>query len=207
VRARRMAVRAFACNVERLLAFVPILEWLPRYKWRECFVTDLIAGLTVGVMHIPQGMAYASLAALPAVYGLYTSLWPCILYPIFGVCAHSLIAPLAGCRHIAARQHWHVCRCVTHDCTECQSVRSTIGNNGRFWIGHERHIEQHIKRHIERHERIKRVPACPSNNHSDIPRWHCSSYARGVDVTWGITHRSSWAFSISVLSPLTCPIN
>jgi MFS superfamily sulfate permease-like transporter len=70
-----------------------MLEWLPRYEWRKCLVTDLIAGMTVGVRHIPQGMAYASLAALPTVYGLYTSLWPCILYPIFGVCAHCSIAP------------------------------------------------------------------------------------------------------------------
>ncbi len=52
-----------------LRSFIPILDWLPNYnkKWLK---GDISAGLTVGVMLIPQGMAYASIAGLPAVYGL-----------------------------------------------------------------------------------------------------------------------------------------
>jgi hypothetical protein len=86
-RARRHATRALGCNVQKIIGFVPILEWLPRYEWRVNIIPDLVAGVTVGVMHVPQGMAYATLAALAPVYGLYTSLWPSITYPIFGVCA------------------------------------------------------------------------------------------------------------------------
>ena len=45
-----------------ILGFVPILSWLPRYRWKEDTANDLVAGLTVAVMHIPQAMAYAILA-------------------------------------------------------------------------------------------------------------------------------------------------
>jgi hypothetical protein len=36
-------------------SFVPIVDWLPRYRWHDDLVADLIAGLTIGVMHVPQG--------------------------------------------------------------------------------------------------------------------------------------------------------
>jgi SulP family sulfate permease len=63
--------------------FFPILEWLPKYNKTQ-FKGDLSAGLTVGVMLIPQGMAYAMLAGLPPIYGLYASILPLLIYPIFG---------------------------------------------------------------------------------------------------------------------------
>ncbi len=60
-----------------------ILTWLRSYS-RADFRGDLVAGLTVGVMLIPQGMAYAVLAGVAPIYGLYASLVPLIVYPIFG---------------------------------------------------------------------------------------------------------------------------
>ncbi|MDD3723577.1 MAG: SulP family inorganic anion transporter, partial [Lutibacter sp.] len=48
----------------------PILDWLPSYK-REFFKNDLSAGLVVGIMLMPQGIAYAMIAGLPPIYGLY----------------------------------------------------------------------------------------------------------------------------------------
>lgn len=66
-----------------LKRFIPILDWLPNYK-RSQIGGDLSAGLTVGVMLIPQGMAYAMLAGLPPIYGLYASMVPLVLYAIFG---------------------------------------------------------------------------------------------------------------------------
>lgn len=74
--------------------FFPILEWLPRYN-RTQFKGDLSAGLTVGVMLIPQGMAYAMLAGLPPIYGLYASILPLLIYPIFGTTRQLGIGPVA----------------------------------------------------------------------------------------------------------------
>lgn len=52
-----------------LKKYIPILEWLPNYKKTD-LQGDLSAGLTVGIMLIPQGMAYAMLAGLEPIHGL-----------------------------------------------------------------------------------------------------------------------------------------
>ncbi len=74
--------------------FLPILEWLPNYK-PDNLKGDLAAGLTVGVMLIPQGMAYAMIAGLPPIYGLYASTIPLILYAIFGTSRQLAVGPVA----------------------------------------------------------------------------------------------------------------
>ncbi|CAI4230986.1 unnamed protein product [Auanema sp. JU1783] len=70
------------------LSFFPIFEWLPRYSWKEDLLYDFVGGITVGVMHVPQGIAYSSLAKQEAVSGLYTSFFSPILYMIFGTSRH-----------------------------------------------------------------------------------------------------------------------
>ena len=72
----------------------PILQWLPNYK-RSQLGGDLFAGLTVGIMLIPQGMAYALIAGLPPVYGLYASIVPQLIYAIFGTSRQLSVAPVA----------------------------------------------------------------------------------------------------------------
>ena len=72
----------------------PILEWLPGYK-RSYLSGDLSAGLTVGVMLIPQGMAYAMLAGLPPVYGLYAAMIPQVIYAFFGTSRQLAVGPVA----------------------------------------------------------------------------------------------------------------
>lgn len=74
--------------------YFPILDWLPNYK-KENLSGDLSAGLTVGVMLIPQGMAYSLLAGLPPIYGLYASTIPLILYAIFGTSRQLAVGPVA----------------------------------------------------------------------------------------------------------------
>ncbi|XGW06439.1 hypothetical protein V3C99_016608 [Haemonchus contortus] len=76
-------------------SFMPILDWLPNYKWKEYFHGDLIAGLTVGIMHVPQGMAYASLAGVPPVYGMYSSFFASTVYMFFGTARHVSIGVFA----------------------------------------------------------------------------------------------------------------
>ncbi|VDL73240.1 unnamed protein product [Nippostrongylus brasiliensis] len=76
------------CHPTRLLDFIPILKWLPNYSIRENLMHDMLAGFTVGIMHVPQGMAYSSLAGVAPVNGLYTSLFPAFFYMFFGTSRH-----------------------------------------------------------------------------------------------------------------------
>lgn len=78
----------------KLKQFFPILDWLPNYK-KAYFSGDISAGLTVGVMLIPQGMAYAMIAGLPPVYGLYAAMIPQIVYAIFGTSRQLAVGPVA----------------------------------------------------------------------------------------------------------------
>ena len=77
-----------------LRSFFPILDWLPNYK-KTHFSGDLFAGLTVGVMLIPQGMAYAMLAGLPPIFGLYAAFVPQIIYAFMGTSRQLAVGPVA----------------------------------------------------------------------------------------------------------------
>lgn len=74
--------------------FLPILHWLPNYR-RADLSGDVIAGLTVAVMLVPQSMAYALLAGLPPVVGLYAALVPPALYALFGTSRQLAVGPVA----------------------------------------------------------------------------------------------------------------
>ena len=73
---------------------LPILDWLPRYDLSSG-ISDLIAGLTVGLTVIPQGIAYAIVAGLPPQYGLYSAFMGCFTYCVFGSCKDITIGPTA----------------------------------------------------------------------------------------------------------------
>jgi len=73
---------------------IPILGWLPQYTIALAR-SDASAGLTTAVMLIPQGMAYALLAGLPPIMGLYASTFPLVLYALFGSSRQLAIGPLA----------------------------------------------------------------------------------------------------------------
>ncbi|KAJ0253573.1 Sulfate transporter 3.1 [Hirschfeldia incana] len=63
--------------------FLPILEWSPRYNLK-LFKSDLIAGITIASLAIPQGISYAKLANLPPILGLYSSFVPPLVYAVLG---------------------------------------------------------------------------------------------------------------------------
>uniref|UniRef100_W5UJM2 Solute carrier family 26 member 10 n=1 Tax=Ictalurus punctatus TaxID=7998 RepID=W5UJM2_ICTPU len=67
---------------------MPIFNWLPKYRLRKWILGDTVAGLTVGILHIPQGMAFALLTSVAPIYGLYTSFFPVVLYMLFGTGRH-----------------------------------------------------------------------------------------------------------------------
>ncbi|XP_040089008.1 solute carrier family 26 member 10-like isoform X6 [Oryx dammah] len=84
--------RASACSGpgawRLLLARLPPLRWLPHYRWRAWLLGDAVAGLTVGIVHVPQGMAFALLTSVPPVFGLYTSFFPVLIYALLGTGRH-----------------------------------------------------------------------------------------------------------------------
>ncbi|XP_011192479.2 sodium-independent sulfate anion transporter [Zeugodacus cucurbitae] len=73
---------------------LPILKWLPHYN-RNDAIGDLIAGITVGLTVIPQGLAYSGVAGLPTQYGLYGAFMGCFVYVIFGTCKDSTVGSTA----------------------------------------------------------------------------------------------------------------
>jgi len=72
----------------------PFIEWFKDYKF-SMFKIDAIAGLTVALVLIPQSMAYAQLAGMPAYYGLYASFLPPMIAALFGSSRQLATGPVA----------------------------------------------------------------------------------------------------------------
>jgi len=73
---------------------MPFLAWVPELTLSK-LRADLIAGLTIGVMVIPQGMSYANVAGCPYVVGLYTAFIPPFVYAFFGTSRQLVVGPVA----------------------------------------------------------------------------------------------------------------
>lgn len=71
-----------------LLSTIPSITWFSTYQWKEWLVRDAVSGFTVAVMNIPQGMAYALLANVPPVVGIYMAFFPVIVYAFLGTSRH-----------------------------------------------------------------------------------------------------------------------
>lgn len=82
----------FYCSPRRAWKFfayhLPVLKFLKYYKFKEYVLMDFLTGLTIGIMHIPQALAFGLLASVKVENGLYTSLWPILFYVIFGTSPH-----------------------------------------------------------------------------------------------------------------------
>ncbi|XP_054155831.1 sodium-independent sulfate anion transporter-like [Oppia nitens] len=77
---------------EKLRRRLPFIDWLPRYSLAD-LKGDIIAGLSVAFTIVPQGLALAVLAGLPAQYGLYTSFMGCFIYALLGSCKDVAVGP------------------------------------------------------------------------------------------------------------------
>ena len=73
--------------------FLPFLRWFPLAP--GVLRTDFLAGLTVALVLIPQSMAYADLAGLPAYYGLYASFLPVMIAALWGSSSQLATGPVA----------------------------------------------------------------------------------------------------------------
>ena len=78
----------------RRARYLPMLDWAAAYD-RNTLVSDLIAALIVTIMLVPQSLAYALLAGLPAQVGLYASILPLIAYALFGTSRTLSVGPVA----------------------------------------------------------------------------------------------------------------
>lgn len=81
-----------ACSLPKvkrtLTDFFPVVLWLPKYKIKEYVCGDLMSGLIVGIILVPQAIAYCLLAGLEPIYGLYTSFFANIIYFLLGTSRH-----------------------------------------------------------------------------------------------------------------------
>ncbi|KAB1276590.1 Pendrin [Camelus dromedarius] len=89
---RESLAKGCSCPRKRTLGvlktLLPILDWLPKYRIKEWLLSDIISGVSTGLVGTLQGLAYALLAAVPVGYGLYSAFFPILTYFIFGTSRH-----------------------------------------------------------------------------------------------------------------------
>jgi len=77
----------------RIARFVPAVRWLPAYEWRSSLRFDVVAGLAVWAVLMPQAIAYASLAGAPPQAGFYAAGAAVLLYALLGSCKELSVGP------------------------------------------------------------------------------------------------------------------
>lgn len=95
---RAIAAKCTAKNFRTcIVGKVPAINVFRTYKLKQYIVGDIIAGMSVGVVTIPQSLGYALLAGVPAILGLYTSFFPVLVYFVFGSSRHVSMGTMALC--------------------------------------------------------------------------------------------------------------
>ena len=78
---------------------MPILSWLPGYQ-RNWLMADVLAGLAVWAVMVPEGMAYAGIVGVPPIMGLYTIVPPLIAYTLLGTSRLLVVGPANFCERV-----------------------------------------------------------------------------------------------------------
>ncbi|KAL0319215.1 UNVERIFIED_CONTAM: putative sulfate transporter 3.4 [Sesamum radiatum] len=74
--------------------FFPVFQWAPNYSLK-LLKSDVVSGLTIASLAIPQGISYAKLANLPPIIGLYSSFVPPLIYSVLGSSRHLAVGPVS----------------------------------------------------------------------------------------------------------------
>ncbi|XP_051506250.1 sulfate transporter-like [Myxocyprinus asiaticus] len=89
---KRKVVKKCSCSAtcakSLLVDSLPILKWLPRYHFKDWIIGDAMSGLIVGILLVPQSIAYSLLAEQDPIYGIYTSFFASIIYTLLGTSKH-----------------------------------------------------------------------------------------------------------------------
>ncbi|VDK70095.1 unnamed protein product [Litomosoides sigmodontis] len=68
---------------------LPIIGWLPTYNWQEDLLRDVINGIMISIIYIPQGLAYGVMVGTPPIYGIYTGIVGPLIYVFLGTSRHA----------------------------------------------------------------------------------------------------------------------
>ncbi|XP_067131201.1 sulfate transporter-like isoform X2 [Centruroides vittatus] len=89
INCKNLIIKCCKCSpVTCIYSVFPLLYWLPRYPLKKYLLSDIMTGFILAVLQIPQGMAYALLARVEPVYGLYVSFFPVMVYFLMGTSRH-----------------------------------------------------------------------------------------------------------------------
>lgn len=75
------------------LSVLPILSWLPAYRFKDWILSDIVSGISTGLVAVLQGLAFALLVYIPPGYGLYAAFFPVVIYFFFGTSRHISVGP------------------------------------------------------------------------------------------------------------------
>lgn len=81
--------------ISLITSLFPIIEWLPKYPIKDNLLADIMAGVTISVLHVPQGIGNAFIMGLKPTNGLYVSFFPVLIYTLMGTSRHISIGTFA----------------------------------------------------------------------------------------------------------------
>uniref|UniRef100_A0A6I8N0X3 Solute carrier family 26 member 3 n=1 Tax=Ornithorhynchus anatinus TaxID=9258 RepID=A0A6I8N0X3_ORNAN len=85
------------CSSKRIktigLSLLPITSWLPAYRLKEWLLSDVVSGISTGLVAVLQGLAFSLLVNIPPEYGLYAAFFPVVVYFFFGTSRHISVGP------------------------------------------------------------------------------------------------------------------
>uniref|UniRef100_A0A8C6S9L5 Solute carrier family 26 member 3, tandem duplicate 2 n=1 Tax=Neogobius melanostomus TaxID=47308 RepID=A0A8C6S9L5_9GOBI len=94
---RNHVAEYFRCDRRRVqsaaLSLLPVISWLKIYRLKEWLLSDIVSGISTGLVAVLQGLAYCLLASLPPWYGLFSAFFPVIIYFFLGTSRHISVGP------------------------------------------------------------------------------------------------------------------